>query len=364
MKRLLLILLVACSSASAENPDETANEENPAQETPEPPAARATRVETAVVATSATDLNLRLPGEVEGSRDALLAASLGGYVEAVRVEEGDEVRSGQLIARVDGATHGARLAQTRVELDAAERELERAQQLGDAIAESQRDAAQSRFDAARAAQRTAQVQAGRASIRAPFAGTIATVNAERGEVMPPGAPVVRLVQLNPVHISLSVSDRDVVALQAGMEARVFVNAGGGARTGTVLRISPAADLQTRAFEAIVEVQNDERDLLPGMIAQVEIAAEGSGQQVVLPQYVLVTRLTGNGVFVADGGAARWKPVEVGSVVRDQAVITSGVDAGDEVIVTGHRELAEGDALLVARSGRCCTAGRVVFEGAP
>ena len=62
----------------------------------------------------------------------------------------------------------------------------------------------------------------------------------------------------------------------------------------------------------------------------------------------------------EGGKAAWQPVKVGSIVRDQAVIESGVSPGDRVVVVGHRDLAEGDLLLLAREGACCTHGRATF----
>lgn len=355
---LCVVALCGCGQAAAESEGE-----RPQRETP---SATATRVETAEVHASSASLQMRLPGEVEGSRDALLAASLGGYVESVSVTEGEEVRSGQVRVRVDAATHSARLQQARVEVESAQRELQRAERLRDAISAQQREAAADRLNAARAAQRTAQVQAGRAVIRAPFAGTIAKLDAERGEVVAPGAPIVRLVQLNPVHISLAVPDRDVTALRVDMPARIRTRAHGTPVEGRIARVSPAADLQTRAFEVVVEVDNSDGRLLPGMIAQVEVDADDAAtDQIVLPQHVLVTRLDENGVFVAESAGdthtARWRPVEVARVVRDQVIIESGVHVGDRVVVTGHRELQEGDTLLIARHGQCCEGSRVVFD---
>src|SRR5690606_28166285 len=95
---------------------------------------------------------------------------------------------------------------------------------------------------------------------------------------------------------------------------------------------------------------------------VEISAEGGGRRVVLPSDVLVTRLGGNGVFVARDGVAVWRPLEIESVVRDQVIVAAGLAEGDEVVVIGHRELQEGDPLLVGRHGRCCTDGRVIYDG--
>ena len=84
---------------------------------------RATRVEVAVIKASAAKLELTRPGEVEASREAKLAAPLGGFIENVSVKEGARVHKGQVLALVDSATHQARRRQAKVELDAAKREL-------------------------------------------------------------------------------------------------------------------------------------------------------------------------------------------------------------------------------------------------
>ncbi|MBO6939469.1 MAG: efflux RND transporter periplasmic adaptor subunit [Deltaproteobacteria bacterium] len=357
----LLILLVACGSASGQEETSSA----PTERAPaDPPSATATRVEVATTSTTRASVSFQLPGEIEGSRDALLAAALGGYIERVMVDEGETVTRNQVLARVDTASHGARAAQARVELEAAERELERAERLTGAISQQQLHAAENRVAAARAALQAARVTASRGTIRAPFAGTIAQVGVEQGEVAAPGAPMVRLVQLDPVHVSLAVPDRDVVALRRGMTVSVTTGATPTPVEGVITHVSPAADLQTRAFEVTVEVPNENGRLLPGMIAQVQIVGgeDTAPERVVLPQYVLVTRLDGNGVFVEEDGVARWRSIEVGSVMRDQVVVLGGLEAGERVIVTGHRELADGDEVMVTREGECCTGGRVTFGG--
>ena len=351
----VFMVLAACGSASGQE-GEVAATEAPR----EAPDARATRVEAAVVRPSSARIQTEIPGEVEGSRDALLASALGGFIERVSVQKGESVRNGQVLVRVDSALHGARLAQARVELEAAERELARAQRLSGAISQAQIDGARTRVDAANAALRVAQVTAGRTTIKAPFAGVVADVEAETGEVAAPGAPLVRIVNVDTVHVSLAVPDRDVVALRQGMEVRVRIRATGATRAGTIVHISPAANIQTRSFEVDVEVDNQDRTLLPGMIAQVEIATAAGADRVVLPQYALVTRLDGNGVFVVNGDRAQWRPVQTGSVVRDQVVVESGIQTGDRVIFTGHRELADGDRIMVVREGMCCTDGRVQY----
>lgn len=357
---LSALLAVSCSQAGATATDDAAPAQGDGVKA-EPPPARATRVEVATIETSAAALELSLPGEVDGARDAMLAAALGGFVEAVLVEDGAHVKKGQMLIRVDTASHAARAAQAQVELDAAERERKRAQKLGDALPGAELDAIEARYKAAKAAAWTAQVAVGRAVITAPFAGVVVDVATEVGEVAAPGAPLVRLVQLDPAKITVSLSDRDVVAVKPGLEARVTVDARSAVLSGTIRRIQPAADPRTRSFIAEIEVENADGRLLPGMIVNARLSVESGGSELFISQDWLVTGLDKIGVFVEVDGVARFREVALGPVVRRQVVVESGLERGDHLIVTGHRELAEGDQVIVSRKGVCCTAGRVSFD---
>lgn len=325
------------------------------------PAPTRTRVEVATLKESAAKLKLRVPGEIEGSRDAMLGAALGGYIESIDASAGEKVKKGQVLVRVDSASHAARAAQAKVEVDAATRELKRAEAMADAIPRAELEAAQTRVDAAKAALRAQQVNVSYSLVRAPFSGTVAQVQAEVGEVATPGATLLRLVQLDPVKVTVSVPGRDVVALDEGMPARVSTDASAGIVEGKIAHIQRAADPKTRSFLVEIEVPNREGRLLPGMIASVTLSSEVEAKRVVIAQDWLVTGVDQTGVFVVEGDVAKWRPVQLGAVVRNQVVVQSGLKAGERLVITGHRELADGDPLLIARSGVCCTDGRVVFE---
>ena len=363
---LLIALLcgssMACNGAEAQ-PDSAASDTSAASA--DKASTSVTRVETAVVNPSSASLTLELPGEVEPYRDAHLAAALGGFVERVSVKSGDQVKKGQLLALVDSASRSAQTRLTKVELDTAKREFERAKGLGTALARAQLEAAQSRYEAAKAAHHAASVQASRAVIHAPFSGVVAKVDIEEGEVAAPGAPLIRVVQLRPAKVTVSLSDRDVLMVKEGMKASISTDARATVFEGKVAHVHPAADTKTRSFIAEIEVPNEGGELLPGMIASVKIASEVSGEQIVIAQDWLVTKPNQLGAFIAvsrgEGGAvATWRNIEVGPIVGNQVVIRKGLKASDELVITGHRELKDGDRLLVARKGVCCKDGRAVF----
>ncbi|MEN0066651.1 MAG: efflux RND transporter periplasmic adaptor subunit, partial [Myxococcota bacterium] len=309
---------------------------------------------------AAATLELDRPGVVGGARAATLAAANGGYVEQVFVAEGQEVTEGQVLAYVDASLYRAQLDQAKAQLDQAEVELKRLQALGDLASPAQLDGAGTQQKVARASLSQAQNRMARAVIRAPFAGVVATVGVEQGESVAPGAPVVRVVQLDPAVVNLSVADRDVVSIEKGMPVKVTAASRSKTFDGTVSRVSPAADLRTRSFPVEVEVPNEERLLLPGMIARVKAERPLFQDAMVIPQDWIVTKRDRRGVFVVNENTAVWRDIELGDVLHDRVLIKSGLKPGDRVVVTGHRDLVDGDALVVSREGRCCKNGRTTF----
>ena len=346
------------------------------------------RVEVVVVEPSGRSLSLTVPGEVQGYRDAFLAAPLGGYIERVNVKEGDRVKTGEVLAHVDRTTHAVRQRRARLELESAKRELARTQTIASSIPRAELDAAQDRVDIAEATLQELRHNSNRALVVAPFAGVVIKVDAKVGEVAPPGAPLIRVVQLTPVNVSVALSDRDMGLAKVGAKATIYLDARSGRFEGTITSVSRAADLKTRSFEALIEVPNKDEVLLPGMIANVNLdslvtevptqpsatpskqtkaqsakalTSTNESRQLIISQDWLVTRRDGVGVFVEQQGKAQWRPVQLGDVLRKQVVVEKGLSAGDALIIVGHRELVDGDQVLVQRRGRCCTDGRAVFD---
>jgi membrane fusion protein (multidrug efflux system) len=302
-------------------------------------------------------MEIELPGEVVGSRDAQLASAGGGHVEAVLVRAGEQVRQGQALARVNAALFSAQRDQARAQREQAGAELERVKAMGDLASRQQLLAAETQGQLSAAALRMAEIQLARSVISAPFSGKVGTVDLEVGEVLAPGMPVIRLFQLDPVHVEISVGERDVLALRPGMKAAVRTDTGGRVWPAEVHSVDPAADLSSRSFLIKLSVPNPESALLPGMITSVQVETSLAEGALVIPQDWLVSRDDALGVYAVEQDRAAWRPVQVGAVVHDQVVVQSGLQVGDRVVAVGHRALADGDPLMVVREGVCCTRGR-------
>lgn len=319
-----------------------------------------TRVEAATVQASRARLTMELPGEIKGAEDAMLASAEGGLVERVRVKEGQDVRRGQVLVELDRKVLEAQLSQARAQLEQARAEAQRMERLGDLATGQQLLELGTRVASAEANVQMLEVRVERATVRAPFSGVVGALAVEEGEYAQPGAPVVRLVQLDPVRVSLPVSDRDVVALSKGMPASVRTGAAPRVATGTVDRVSPVADLSTRSFLVEVLVDNADRQLLPGMIARVSIERDLGEDRFVIPQDWLVTRGSEYGLFIVMDRTARWSPVSIAEIVGDQVVLEEGLEPGSLVVMTGQHDLVDGDKVKIARQGLCCEHGRVAF----
>ena len=337
------LLLSACQQ------DATASQPATGQDSAPRLDARAQRVEIMNVTPSKQALTLTLPGEVEGSRDALLASSTGGYIEKVLISKGETVKKGSELAWVNKSIADAQLAQAEAQLKLAQHDLQVVTSAGGSVSKSRKVQAESQYTIAQAQHTMAALQADRARMRAPFRGVVAAADLEAGEVAAPGQPLVRLVNIDTVKVSVSISDRDIKWVKPGVTATVYLEGGAKSLQAKVTRVTPAADLETRTFIAEIDIPNPDRLLMPGMMATTAIESLSQGESLAIPQYALLTRREGNGVFVVEDGKAVWRPLTVDALMGHELIISSGLKAGDKVILKGHRELDNGEAVLVVKN---------------
>lgn len=348
---ILVLSLLSCSDSTAE-----AEQRDPI----DLPDAPGVRVETAVLQPAEAAVELSLPAQVGASSDSTLAAPMGGYVEAVLTESGSSVRKGQVLARVDVRTRAAQREIAIAQAEQAEAELTRIRALGDGVSQQQLLAVETNARVARANADLAEIALQRGVIVAPFSGRVADVFVEVGEVAGPGAPVVRVVRTDIVSLQVSVNDRDVSQLEIGQEVEFRTQSIPEAFTGVVTNVGAAANTKTRTFTAEVEVANPDGALLPGMLGRIALRRILAEEAIVLPQDWIITALDSSGVFVDADGTAEWRELDISSFAADQAVITSGLEPGEAVVSVGGRDVSDGDALIVVRSGTCCENGQVVW----
>ena len=355
MVRLSRILLAAALSSSCQKA--------PEEEAPPPLAVqvvKAGRGEVAEIVDVAGELSA-LPG-----LDVKLGPLVAGRLSAVLVGEGDKVREGQVLARLDGTPlrdqllqAEAQLAQARAQELNAKQRLDRAGkalQAGVAAAQEVEDdrlalaQADGAVKSAGALVSTARNQLGRSELRAPFAGVVAHVFAAPGESLDASKPVVEVARTLTVELRAALAPRLAALLKPGQPAQLHLDALPGRDfPARVLAVAPTVDAATGAALVRLRADNPDGALRIGTFAHAQVQVEIRSGVVRVPVAALLGDEAGAAVEVVDAGKARRVPVKVGARDAQWAEIAQGLEEGALVIVQGNYALPDGTPVKAAPS---------------
>jgi len=315
-------------------------------------------------------------GYVVAQRKAAVASKGTGRLVYLGVVEGDRVRVGQVIARIEDADVQAELARaqanlelSRADLRDAERALARERMLMDSNSTSQAsyDAAEARYQrvraniaVAQAALQSAQVAVENTVIRAPFDGTVLTKNADVGEVVAPLAAsafsksaVVTIADLRSLQVEADVAESNLEAISPDQPCEIVLDAYPDVRyPGVVAKIVPTADRAKATVQVKVAFRSYDARVLPEMSAKVHFLPRPSRVAVdtqpvlVVPGTAVVERNGRSVVFVVERGRAVEVPVVVGRQVGSSVAIREGLHPGVQVVDSVGARLRGGAKVTV------------------
>lgn len=352
---LFSLFLVAIPISGCGSADATGEPEREAADLPD---ASETRVEAASLKPATATLDLSLPAEVKAKADSMVASAMGGHVDSVAVREGQWVKKGSTIAKLDVSLYAAQRDIAEAQATQAKAEFERILKLGKAATAQQKLAAETQAKVTEANARLARLSLSRSFVKAPFSGKVIDVFVDPGEVAGPGTPIARIVRTDEVSLEISVSDRMVHLVKEGQEIAFRPQSVPQEFYGTIESLGAAADSATRTFKAKVTLGNSGGELLPGMLGRVELGRTVATNAIVIPQDWVITKLDTRGVYTVVDSKAVWTEITLGDFTRDQVVVNSGLKTDDVVVSKGGRGLVDGDSVIVVRKGNCCTDGRV------
>jgi HlyD family secretion protein len=334
-----------------------ADSKTPAATAPRP--ALTVTVTTPLRATVATGVAAN--GNVAPWQEAIVGAEANGMrLAEVRVNVGDIVRRGQVLATFDSQMVNADLAQSRAAVAEAEAMLaeaaanaQRARDLQPSGALSAQQVAQlltaertaqARLEAVKAAQQVQQLRLQQAQVLAPDSGVISARSATVGAVVPAGSELFRLIRQSRLEWRGEVAASELAQIKPGQ--KVTVNGGGAAFTGTVRIVAPTVDAATRNALVYVDLPDTAGRLKAGMFARGEFAT-GSSTALTLPQTAVLLRDGFSYVFtVAPDGRVSQGKVSTGRRSGDRVEILQGLDEKARVVASGGGFLADGDTVRV------------------
>jgi RND family efflux transporter MFP subunit len=306
-------------------------------------------VRSAPVTRGALPAPVRVAGTVHPKDERLLSFKVGGLVARIRVEAGDRVRRGQVLAELDATELEAGVRQAREGLAKADRDRDRVRVLAaeEVAPRAAAEDAETAARVARAGAEAAEFNLRRAVLTAPDEGWVEERMAEPGEVVAPGRPVLRVSgRGRGFVVRASLTDREVLGLRLGQPAEVAVDASPGAPIpGTVSEIARSASRATGTYDVEVRLEPARSgELLGGLSAKIEIA-----RQVEVPAAVPLSALVEadgarGAVFVVDAGYARRVPVRIAFLRGDRVVLADALPGVEGVVTDGAANLADGVAV--------------------
>lgn len=293
---------------------------------------------------------IRLTGVALADQDVLVAAEESGMIEEILVDKGARVSAGEPILKIDDDVLQAQVAQARAQAELAQQTWERRKRLWE---EDQVGSEIAYLEARFAAEQTAanlqglEARLARTTILAPFDGVLDERRVEIGSMVSPGQTVARVVALSRVKVAAGVPERYAPDVRAGGRATIYFDVlPGEAFPATIAYVGASVSPQNRTFPIEVRMANPRSLVKPEMVANVVVDRRSVDDAIVVPQDALVRVENGYVVFVEEDGVAREREVVVGPSQNNRVVLESGLEAGDRLIVVGHRSVAEGDRLNV------------------
>ncbi|MDH3746672.1 MAG: efflux RND transporter periplasmic adaptor subunit [Gammaproteobacteria bacterium] len=329
MALVLLLLLVACGQQNdaADDGDEDNDEETPP-------------VPVEINKPSRGDIYAVYTGTapIEAYAEADVIAKVAGEVRAILVEEGDDVKKGQVLAQLDGDRLRLELNETSARLNKLKRDYERNVDLSknNLISEGDFEKIKYEMEALEATHNLASLELDYTQIRAPIDGVISERYIKLGNTLSVNDPVFRVTGFDPLVAYLHIPEREFSNITAGQTVGIDIDAlPGPPIQATVTRVSPIVDPATGTFKIAIEIFDESRSIKPGMFARIGVVYDVHQNALQVPRSALVEDLGQSSVFVVEDGKAIRKDVDTGYGDRGMIEIISGIGDDENIIIVGQ-----------------------------
>ncbi|MEC5216238.1 multidrug efflux system membrane fusion protein [Actimicrobium sp. GrIS 1.19] len=302
-------------------------------------------------------------GDVRPRIESRLGFRVGGKIVARKVDVGNLVKRGQVLMQLD--PQDLRLAQLQANAaqkaalsnrDLAKAELQRYQDLraknfvSQAVLDAKQtafQAAQASLDQAVAASQNQSNQTGYTTLVSDVEGVVTSVDAEVGQVVAAGAPVVKVAQSGEKEVVIGIPEDQLAMVRQVSDIRVHVWADPGKElSGKLRELSPIADPASRTYTAKITLPPEATDVKLGMTAYVAFRAKIPKAMIKVPLSALVRQQNATAVWVIENGAVKLAPVQVAGPSGNDILLAGGVTAGQTIVIAGVNLLKNGQKVTI------------------
>jgi RND family efflux transporter MFP subunit len=293
---------------------------------------------------------LILPGTFQAFNQTTIFPRSNGYVESWKVDIGDYVQAGQLLAEIATPEVDQQLAQARAQEEIAKLTADRWRDLlvKKVVSKQEYDQNEKAYEGAKANLQQLEKIQGFQQILAPFAGKIAARNIDVGTLVTAGTgnsgtPLFSLVQSDVLRVYVFAPQENAPSIHEGLAAKIVLQEYPGQEfDGKVTRTAGALDPQTRTMQVEVQVPNQQGKLYAGMYGQVKFLLPDDNAPIVVPADAFVFRAQGPQVVtVTNDNRIHWQKISVGRDFGTQLEVLNGLKENAEVVMNPTDDLREG-----------------------
>lgn len=338
---LAVLFLIAWPKLDFLHAEETANkEEESSMGSEEIP------VNVVVVEQQSTDQNIRITGTIQANESVELRSEISGKVDRIYFDEGQPVKRGQLLLKINDDELRAQLEKLRYTEQLFTETEDRQKQLLDrgAISQEEYDIAFTELKTSTADIKLLETQIAKSQLRAPFTGVIGLRFISDGSYITPNIMIATLYSLDPAKIEFSIPGKYADKIKVNDNIRFGVESLEGTFQGKVYAIEPRIDPSTRTVQVRAKSDNTDKRLLPGQFARIELTLGRTENALLVPSQAIIPELDGHKVFVVEQGKARSKKVTLGNRTELNVEVTDGLQPKDSVITTGILQIRDGSAV--------------------
>ena len=309
-----------------------------------------TNVEIFKVENSTFEEYISLPVVVTPNKKADLGMTAGGKITKIFVDKGDRVLKGGTLLNVDNVLLKTSLNLSKASLEYQKNEFKRDKKLFEegSINPSMFDISKLKLEQAQSAYDMAKKQLEDATLKAPFSGVVTMRNVEVGEILAPGIPAFRLIDMSRVKVQAGIPERYIGDFKLGNDVSIKFDAiPGKVFKGNINFISPEASASVRTFLAEIIVDNGEGLLRSGIMGDAQILRKVHEHALMIPFNAIIETQHGRIVFLAsEDNTAEERPVEIGNSNDTMTFVTAGLKPGDRLIVKGQQDLVNGEQINI------------------
>ncbi len=301
---------------------------------------------------------LELQGSVTTKDLLVIYPEYSGILTDVYVTDGQKVKKGQVLARIDDGGLSQQLAQLKIQAELSKTTFERQQRLWDQKIGSEMQYLQAKSNYESQAQAIAQLeqQVAKTVVTAPFSGTIDDVMSERGSVVTPGqTPLMRIVSLDNMYIVTDVPEKYVANIERNKKVLVDFPILNKQMESKIRQVGDFIDPNNRTFKVEIAVPNNDSSIKPNLTAKLSINDYTNPEALLIPQSVISENASGEQyIYIVknkqgDDAVAEKITIETGLTQGDVIEVLAGLENGTEIILEGARSVNDGQKVRIINS---------------